>query len=99
MRDKQRAIVNAFADAYPDTAWGAGDPVGIYSAQALRLHVEEALGPDPLSDREAEAWLDAKEDPNHAFSKAVANVFTRGTLLKIGERHEAEGHLWLAAKR
>ena len=40
MREKQKAVVRAFGNACPDTNWAAGDPVGVYMAEALKVAIQ-----------------------------------------------------------
>ena len=62
MRVQQRAVVKAFVDAYLNGGWTTNDDIGHYAAQALAVHMEEALLPNVLDDPEAKLWLDASTD-------------------------------------
>ena len=100
IRTKQRAVVQAFIAECPPDGWGAGDATGGYAAQALLAHMGEALLPEPLEDAEAQAWLDASDNVlEHTVARCAAEAFGHEALAALGERLEAEGQPWLAAKR
>jgi hypothetical protein len=105
MRAKQRAVVAAFIEACPEGArgWAAGDATGVYASQALRVHMAEALPLDAaarLDAEEALAWLDASDNVmGHIVVRCAAQALGHPAVLALGERSEAAGQPWTAAKR
>ena len=69
--------MKAFAESCSgEGGWAADDVVGQYALKALRLHMSEALFPDPLSDTEAQGWLDVSDLVlSHPFVRAAAEAF------------------------
>jgi hypothetical protein len=97
--EKQRGVVQAFAAVCPAEGWASDDAIGQYAAQALQLHMCEALLPDPLNDTEALEWMDASDDVlTHPFVRCAANALGHAILIEIGEKLEEEGKHWEAAK-
>jgi hypothetical protein len=100
IRTKQRSAVGAFAAICPAGGWATDDAVGQYAALALTPHMKEALLLDPLTDTEAQAWLDASDDVlGHTVVRCAAEAFGHRAMIQLGEQHEANGQAWLAAKR
>jgi hypothetical protein len=103
LREKQRLVVNAIAAASPASGWqGQEDALGWYVEESLLQHMLEAMvvGDAKHEDTEAHGWLDHSEDvlEDH-FVKCAASCLGVEVIMKLAEQHEAEGELWLAAKR
>jgi hypothetical protein len=100
IRERQRRVVNSFLAACPADGWKADDPLGKYAAQALQVHMTEALQSDPLRDTEAQQWLDASDDIlQNPIVTFAAEAFGHAVLIQLGEGYEAQGWYWEAGKR
>jgi hypothetical protein len=100
IRGRQCRTVGVFAAACPTDGWKADDAVGQYAAQALELHMSEALANDPLQDTEAQGWLDSSDEIlEHPVVRAAAEAFGHTALIALGEEAEKNSLFWVAGKR
>ena len=74
MQEKQCAVVQAFGIASRDS----DSTVDAYLAEALHVHMLEAIGSHPLPDKQTAAWLDINEFPLTAWknSKSLKQYLT-----------------------
>ena len=91
MREKQQAVVQAFGNTSRDRI---SIDVDKYLAESLKVHMIEAVGSRPLTDKQCEEWLDVNEDAVHKFSLMAAEVIGRARLLQMGKRLQEDAQYY-----
>jgi hypothetical protein len=99
IREKQRPLVRAMIISQAGDGGWTG-VLGEYVHLSLRQHMEEALLADPVSDSEAQEWVDSSNDVLNDFVvRHASDVIGASALQKWAVQHEAAGDLFTAAKR
>ena len=95
MVQKQLAVVQAFGSASRES----NRILEQYLTQSLQVHMLEAVGSRPLTDKQCAEWLDANDETGHVFSVTAAEVIGRTRLLQMATQLKEDGQKYLAARR
>ena len=71
----------------------------MYVNEALPVHMKEAVQEDPLTDVDAQQWLDSFPKVRNMFVKCAAEIFGPDRLIELGDRLERQGDMYRAARR